>query len=72
MGASDLAGVAAAFGFQSAPALRLLRIMGRRGGWTPDALVDASGLAASEVNVALTLLELAGQVRCRAFGFDPV
>jgi DprA/Smf-like nucleotide binding protein involved in DNA uptake len=60
------------FGFPCAPALRLLRIMGRRGGWTADALSEASGLRASDIHVSLTLLELAGRVRSRAFGFDPV
>jgi DprA/Smf-like nucleotide binding protein involved in DNA uptake len=71
-GPGELEGSASAFGLPFDPARRVLCVMGRRGGWTPDALVDASGLAASEVNVALTLLELTGRVRCRACGFDPV
>jgi hypothetical protein len=41
-------------------------------GWTPDALSEVSGLSAQEVCVALTLLELGGRVRQRAFAFDPV
>jgi len=54
------------------PAARLLRIMGRSKGWTLDALTEASGLSVQEVCVALTLLELGGRVRQRAFAFDPV
>jgi hypothetical protein len=54
------------------PAVRLIHVMGRGRGWTVDALTEASGLSAREVNVALTLLELGGCVRRCAFAFDPV
>jgi hypothetical protein len=54
------------------PAVRLIHVMGHGRGWTLDALTEASGLSAQEVNVALTLLELGGRVRRRAFAFDPV
>ena len=54
------------------PALRLMQVMGRSGGWTLDALTESSGLSAQEVSVALTFLELGGHVRRRAFAFDPV
>jgi predicted Rossmann fold nucleotide-binding protein DprA/Smf involved in DNA uptake len=40
----------------------LLAIMGRRGGWHPDALCDASGLPVQQVLTALTRLELSGRV----------
>jgi DprA winged helix domain len=53
-------------------ARRLLQIMGRRGGWTMDALGEASGLAASEVSVGLLMLELGRRVQKRDFAFDPV
>jgi hypothetical protein len=56
----------------SEPAQRLFQVMGHRSGWTLDALAEASGLSVHEVSVALTLLELAGCVRRRAFAFDPV
>jgi hypothetical protein len=46
--------------------------MGRRGGWSMDALVEKSGLSASEVSAALTVLEINGSVRYRDFVFDPV
>jgi predicted Rossmann fold nucleotide-binding protein DprA/Smf involved in DNA uptake len=42
--------------------------MGRRGGWTVDALVEASGLRAGAVQGALMSLELDGRVTCSAFG----
>jgi predicted Rossmann fold nucleotide-binding protein DprA/Smf involved in DNA uptake len=54
------------------PAVRLIHLMGRSGGWSLDALTEASGLSVQEVSVALTLLELGGRVRRRAFAFDPV
>jgi hypothetical protein len=62
----------ASFGLPVEPATRLLQIMGRRGGWSADALIDASGLSASQVAVALTLLELAGRVRWRDFTLEPI
>jgi hypothetical protein len=54
------------------PAVHLIHVMGDCRGWTLDALTEASGLSAQEVCVALTLLELGGRVRRRAFAFDPV
>jgi hypothetical protein len=44
-----------------APA-RLLELMGRRGGWTMDALIESSGCLAREVAAMLTWLELDGKV----------
>jgi predicted Rossmann fold nucleotide-binding protein DprA/Smf involved in DNA uptake len=41
---------------------RLLAIMGRRGGWHPDALCEASGLAIPQIYSALTQLEMAQRV----------
>jgi hypothetical protein len=54
------------------PATRVLHVIGRRGGWSLDALVEGSGLPASAVASALTLLELGGRVRYRDFVYDPV
>ncbi len=54
------------------PAARLLEVMGGRGGWSQDALTEASGLSARQVQVALFQLELGGNVRRRAFSFDPL
>ena len=51
---------------------RLLRAMGGGGRWIPDTLIEASGLSASEVNSALTLLQLSGRIRRRADAFEPV
>ena len=50
---------------------RLLQIMAHRGGWTVDALVDASGLSASAVLSTLLFLQLDGSVRYRDFLFEP-
>ena len=36
--------------------------MGHRGGWIADSLSEASGLSASKVAVAVTLLELGRRV----------
>ena len=69
---TDLPKVAASFGVPLEPAQRLLQIMGRRGGWSDDALIEASGLSASQVAVNLTLLEVAGRVRRRDFYLEPV
>jgi hypothetical protein len=52
--------------------VRLLRVMGRSGGWTLDALTESSGMSVRQVSSAVTLLELGGRVRRRAFAFDPV
>jgi hypothetical protein len=54
------------------PAVRLIHLMGHCGGWTLDALTEASGLSVQEVSIALTLLELGGRVQRRAFAFHPV
>jgi hypothetical protein len=50
----------------------LMQVMGRSVGWTLEALTESSGLSVQEACVALTLLELGGRVRRRAFAFDPV
>jgi len=42
--------------------------MGQRGGWSVDALVEASGLGAGEVHLALLSLELDGRVRGNPLG----
>lgn len=49
----------------------LYRIMGGRGGWTVDNLIQQSGMAAGDVNAALTFLELDGLIRQGRFGFEP-
>jgi hypothetical protein len=53
-------------------ATRLLEVIGRRGGWTTDALIESSGFPAREVAAMLTWLELDGKVRNRAGAFEPV
>jgi hypothetical protein len=53
-------------------ALRLLQIMGRRGNWSSDVLLDESALPLPELQHALLLLELEGRVRRRGCEFDPV
>jgi predicted Rossmann fold nucleotide-binding protein DprA/Smf involved in DNA uptake len=55
-----------------APPSRLLEVMGRRGGWTMDALIESSGLLAREVAAMLTWLELDGKIRSCAGTFEPV
>ncbi len=50
---------------------RLLQVMAHRGGWTVDALVDASGLSASTVSSTLLFLQLEGHVRNRDSLFEP-
>ena len=52
--------------------LRLLQIMGRRGNWTTDVLIERSALPFPEFQHALRLLELEGRVRRRGSEFDPV
>ena len=47
----------------SPEAARVLALMGMRGGWTVDALCEASGLSASAVGAVLTTFELEGLVR---------
>ena len=54
------------------PAKRLLEAIGRRGGWSIDALIERTGLSASAVTVALMSLELGGRLRYHDFVFDPV
>jgi hypothetical protein len=49
-------------------AATLLGLMGQRGGWSVDGLVDASGLRVNEVYGALLGLELDGRVCCDASG----
>jgi hypothetical protein len=49
-------------------AATLLALMGRRGGWSVDALVDASGLGVDEVHLALLELELDGRAHCDPLG----
>ncbi len=49
-------------------AATLLALMGRRGGWSLDALVDASGLHVGAVQGALLGLELDGHVSCDSLG----
>jgi hypothetical protein len=53
-------------------ALRLLQIMGRRGNWNSDVLLERSALPLPELQHALLLLELEGRVRRRGCAFDPV
>jgi hypothetical protein len=53
-------------------ALRLLRIMGRRGSWTSDLLFERSSLPFPELQHAILLLELEGRVRRRGCEIDPV
>jgi hypothetical protein len=49
-------------------AATLLAIMGRRGGWSLDALVDASGLRVGAVQFGLMSLELDGRVSFDGLG----
>ena len=51
-----------------AEAATLLALMGRRGGWSVDALVEASGLRVGAVQSALLCLELDGRIEGDAFG----
>jgi len=51
---------------------RLLQAMGGRGRWNADRLIEASGLSAREVNVALTYLQLGGRIRRRDDVFEPI
>jgi hypothetical protein len=53
------------------PASHLLAVMGRRGGWKEDELIEASGLLAQQVAAALTCLEVSGRIRYRPRGFEP-
>ncbi len=49
-------------------AATVLALMGGRGGWSLDALVDASGLHVGAVQGALLGLELDGHVSCDSLG----
>ena len=49
-------------------AATLLALMGKRGGWSVDALVEASGLRTGVVQSALVWMELDGRVACDGFG----
>jgi len=51
---------------------RLLQAMGGRGRWSADSLIEASGLSAREVNVALTYLQLGGRILRRNDVFEPI
>lgn len=48
---------------------RLLRVMGARGGWHPDALHEASGVPIGRVRAGLLVLELKGKIRHEAHGY---
>jgi hypothetical protein len=58
-------------GSSMVPTARLLQIIGRRGGWTIDELIDRSGLDVTEVQHALLLLELDDRIRRRCNEIDP-
>ena len=49
-------------------AARLLALMGRHGGWSVDALVEASGLRVGPVQAALLCLEIDGRVASNGLG----
>ncbi len=68
----DIGWGATQVGISPEPAAHLLQVIGRRGGWSLDALIERTGLSASAVSVALTLLEVGGRVRYHDFLFDPV
>ncbi len=68
----DVAWGATQCGTSEEPATRLLQAIGRRGGWSMDALIEKTGLSASAAAVALMSLELAGRLRYHDFVFDPV
>ncbi|MBI4705183.1 MAG: hypothetical protein HY744_29090, partial [Deltaproteobacteria bacterium] len=56
----------------SAEASGVLRAMGRRGGWHPDGLCQASELPVSAVSGGLLELELAGRARRTSYGYEAV
>jgi hypothetical protein len=66
--ASEGGRAAAAVAGAGDDARALLALMGRRGGWSLDALVEASGLGVGAVQYALMTLELDGRVACEGFG----
>jgi hypothetical protein len=53
-------------------AARLLHAIGRRGGWSLDALIEKLDLPARVVASALTELELAGSIRYGDFAYHPI
>ena len=53
-------------------ATRLLQAIGRRGGWSLDALIEKLELPAHVVAAALTQLELGGRIRYRDFAYHPI
>ncbi|MBI4704607.1 MAG: hypothetical protein HY744_26180 [Deltaproteobacteria bacterium] len=57
-------------GALSAEASAVLGAMGGRGGWHTDGLCQATGLPAGAVSAALLELELGGQVRRTAWGYE--
>ncbi|MBI4704675.1 MAG: hypothetical protein HY744_26530 [Deltaproteobacteria bacterium] len=57
-------------GALSAEPSAVLGAMGGRGGWHTDALCQATGLPAGAVSAALLELELGGQARRTACGFE--
>ncbi len=67
-GGTGAVGTAAAAVAGAGEAATLLALMGRRGGWSLDALVDASGLGVGAVQFALLALELDGRVSCDLLG----
>jgi hypothetical protein len=59
-------------GGSSTVATALLQIIGRRGGWTIDDLIDQSGLGVTEVQHGLLLLEVDHRIRRRCNEIDPI
>ena len=55
----------------SEEAAALLALMGRRGGWSLDALVEASGLRVNVVHPALFCLELDGRILRNGSSYSP-
>ena len=53
-------------------AARLLHAIGRRGGWSLDALIEKLELPAHVVASALTQLELGGSIRYHDFAYHPI
>jgi hypothetical protein len=49
----------------------VMAVMGDRGGWTLDALVEATGITARAVSAALTDLELSGKVTMASGSWEP-
>ncbi len=64
----DVGTGAAAVAGAGVEAATLLAVMGRRGGWSLDSLVDASGLHVGAVQFGLMSLELDGRVSFDGLG----